>query len=353
MFLVFLVCFLLLIFSPGLFSPVTFITFLAKMSPSFKILRFNKFELNLYSFLLGVLVVYNILVCYYFDELPFGSLMVFTFICLMYKYPEISTHFDGVSIFSYRLYLYASLLLFCFVYSPISLHIFNVYVDKNAVAIFYLPFFLALIYRGGIIDLVAVGSFSFYIDARLMVICVFSFYIYMLFSLYLERKKLVIKNNMIIMSVCFIILVLNLIIVCFVVLYNQDGFTFSMSRGLFDVMDASNFERYTSIYNTVLYFYNNPLFFFLGDKTYAYYDVFNTYAHNDFLQYIVKHGFVLSFLLYVFLFRAYIKSGIPFVFLLSYVCFSSLLGGILWTGGFYFLVVTNIMLIDRLNEHSQ
>lgn len=109
------------------------------------------------------------------------------------------------------------------------------------------------------------------------------------------------------------------------------------SRGILNINDASNLERADALLNAITYLQENLKTALIGGGWENYSDTFNTRVHNDFIQLIIKHGIFYLIIFIIGINRLLSIIKIPVAVTLSLVIYSSLLGGIGWFGGIFWI----------------
>jgi hypothetical protein len=212
-------------------------------------------------------------------------------------------------------------------------------IDKN---IFMVPFIPLVIYYS--------INFSI-ISVLLLILCFFSgsrlpIYIFII-SFVLNRTFRSYKINLF----NYIIAISAGIFIPTFILYMMPSFVneISSTRGLFDLLDASNIERSTALINALSYLDDNQSIMLFGGGWEDYSTLVSTRVHSDFFQLIIKHGIIFTLLFVIAISNAYHRLKLPIlvVFLLS--LFSSILGGIAWFGGLFWLFPL-ILLFNNANN---
>ena len=121
----------------------------------------------------------------------------------------------------------------------------------------------------------------------------------------------------------------------------------SGSRGILEIFDASNMERSIALQDALIYLIDNPWRFFQGGAWNEYSSEIVTRVHNDFLQITIKHGILGLILFIVLLARIFTKLTMPISAIFSLSVFSSLLGGIAWLVGLFWLFAYIILFNDN------
>jgi hypothetical protein len=117
----------------------------------------------------------------------------------------------------------------------------------------------------------------------------------------------------------------------------------STSRGIFDIIDQSNLERLFALKNAINYLIDYPLILSFGGGWCDYISFVTTRVHNDFFQITIKYGIFGLFLFINSISNIFTKLYIPFAAIFALSFFSSLLGGVGWLTGLYWLLAIIIL----------
>ncbi len=122
----------------------------------------------------------------------------------------------------------------------------------------------------------------------------------------------------------------------------------STSRRIFDIIDESNLERFFALRNAFNYLIDYPLILSFGGGWNDYISSVTTRVHNDFFQITIKYGIFGLFLFINSISNVFTKLYIPVAAIFALSFFSSLLGGVGWLTGLYWLFA----LIILFNNYS-
>jgi hypothetical protein len=118
------------------------------------------------------------------------------------------------------------------------------------------------------------------------------------------------------------------------VLYSAMKFDFYNPESIFAV--ASVIERGIAYFNAIDFIANNDLFFNGGFVDYA--DSVVTRVHNDYIQILIRNGFIFFTLFYVFTLVSFSRLNLTASDVFVIIFFSSNLGLIGWLSGLFFFV---------------
>jgi len=221
------------------------------------------------------------------------------------------------------------------VYDFSTLSFLGFFYDRNLFALILLPFILYIAWRfkyGVLIALllaIMTGSRN-----AVLAVLVTSIFVHVQFLQFFVRKY---SAFSIVVFICLPIVVL------YGLSFVKELFDVENGRQFFSILDASNLERSQAMFASINFLMSNTTYLFLGGGWLEYSDLVATRVHNDFIAYVIKHGLLVSMIFFFTLIRAYKFIKLPIAVLLGYIVFSSILGGIAWGGGLYWIGVSFLL----------